>query len=209
MLLKTCVRTTVRIFSSLSGPMVEKRSSRLRDTATTSVAARTVAVRGVSYMTASSPKKAPFLSWDMTISCPSISLMASQTPCSMMKSMSPNSPCFMMFLPLWKFQAFSFPTSSYCSALESTSWDSSGILEMCCRSSWSTAQTMFVGTCRSVTSVSATSVCIALARLFVRHSTPKYSPGASRSGQLTSRPRSCCREDASSLCSTSLPFSRT
>mmetsp|Transcript_144286 Transcript_144286/g.447995 ORF Transcript_144286/g.447995 Transcript_144286/m.447995 type:complete len:249 (-) Transcript_144286:27-773(-) len=203
--LKTCVRATVRMRSSFSSPMVENRSWRLRDTATTSVAARTVAERGMSYITASSPKKAPFLSCVMTTSLPSTSLIASQTPCSTMKRVSPISPCVMMFQPLENVFGFSFDTSKYCSALDSTSKENKGILAMCCRSSCKADRTMAWGTRRRVTSVRATSVDFARAFLFMRHSTLKNLPGIVCSGAWTSTSCSSRKPSASPSCSTTCP----
>mmetsp|Transcript_27436 Transcript_27436/g.62421 ORF Transcript_27436/g.62421 Transcript_27436/m.62421 type:complete len:288 (+) Transcript_27436:974-1837(+) len=207
--LKTCVRATVLIFSILSSPMVENKSWRLKDTTTTSVAARTVAERGMSYITASSPKKAPFLSCVMTTSLPSTTLMASHTPCSMMKSCSPISPCEMMLHPLLNVFGFNLPTSKYCSALERMSKEKRGILAMCCRSSWSADMTTTAGTCKRVTSVMATSVVFALALLFVKHSPPKYVPGIKCSGAWISDCLSSRRPSASPSCSATLPTSRT
>mmetsp|Transcript_25453 Transcript_25453/g.73012 ORF Transcript_25453/g.73012 Transcript_25453/m.73012 type:complete len:270 (-) Transcript_25453:1384-2193(-) len=209
MLLKTCVRAMVRILSSLSSPMVEKRSWRLRETTVTSVAARIVAERGMSYITASSPKKEPFFSWDMTTSLPSISLTASQTPCSRMNSRSPISPWLMMFQPLVKVFGFSLPTSMYCSAFDRMSREKRGILAMCCLSSWSEAMTMAWGSLSTVTSVRATKVVFARAFLFDRHSTPKYSPGIVCSGAWISFSSSSRSPSASPSCSTMWPTSRT
>mmetsp|Transcript_106179 Transcript_106179/g.338161 ORF Transcript_106179/g.338161 Transcript_106179/m.338161 type:complete len:282 (+) Transcript_106179:766-1611(+) len=206
---KTCVRATTRIFSSFSSPMVEKMSWWLRETACTSVAALTVAKRGMSYITANSPKNAPFLNCDLTTSRPSTILMASQTPCSTMKSSSPISPCVMMFVPLEKVIGFSMPTSRYCSAFDSTSRENRGILEMCCRSSWRAAMTSACGNLRSLTSVSATNVFFARAFLLIKHSAPKYMPGSTCSGALISSRRSSCIVVVSLSYSTTFPDSKT
>mmetsp|Transcript_122596 Transcript_122596/g.347594 ORF Transcript_122596/g.347594 Transcript_122596/m.347594 type:complete len:278 (+) Transcript_122596:583-1416(+) len=198
-----------RILCTFSGPTVDRRSSRLSDTATTSVTARTVAARGMSKTTPSSPNVEPFFIRVRTTSRPSTSLMASHTPCSMMKSMSPIWPSVMMKHEGGKFQGFSFPTSRYCSAFVRMSWERSGMVLMCWRSSWRTSHTTSGGSRSMVTSVIATSVHEERASWCVRHSAPKNSPGCARSMQFTALPRSSRSAAASPSWSTTLPFWRT
>mmetsp|Transcript_54027 Transcript_54027/g.155151 ORF Transcript_54027/g.155151 Transcript_54027/m.155151 type:complete len:207 (+) Transcript_54027:785-1405(+) len=204
-----------RIFTIFSGETTEKMSSRLNETTSTSVAAVTVALRGMSYITASSPKKAPFLSCDTATSLPSNILLASQTPFSMTYNISPMSPSRMIVWPARKLQGLSLPTNIYCSALPKTSCESRGILAMCWRSSCSTLHTAAGGSRSIVTSVSATSVQEAVAALFVKHSTPKNSPGVTRGGVASAFAFSSVSPGSSHIamrspgCSDTMPFSKT
>mmetsp|Transcript_52881 Transcript_52881/g.113346 ORF Transcript_52881/g.113346 Transcript_52881/m.113346 type:complete len:273 (+) Transcript_52881:1934-2752(+) len=132
MLVMTCVRATMRIFSSFSTLIVLKRSSRLKNRTVTSVAARTVAVRGMSYMTAISPKKAPFGSWPTMTSRWFVVLRASQDPRSMMYSLSPISPSLKMFWPRVKVNGHKFPARHRPSSAVRISCERSGTLERNC-----------------------------------------------------------------------------
>mmetsp|Transcript_48276 Transcript_48276/g.140770 ORF Transcript_48276/g.140770 Transcript_48276/m.140770 type:complete len:261 (-) Transcript_48276:1728-2510(-) len=215
---KTCVLAIFLILSNLSMPIDEKMSSRLRESTTTSTAARTEAVRGMSYITPSSPKNEPFLRCDTTASLPSTSWIASHTPFSTMYNMSPISPSRMIQCPAGKLHERSFPTSMYWSALSRTSEDSKGILEMCSRSSCSTDHTAPCGTRSSATSVSATNVYGAFAFFSERQFTPKYSPGVTRGGEFIAKNRlaassnslgSADMSTAAPPCSMSWPCCRT
>mmetsp|Transcript_81009 Transcript_81009/g.203934 ORF Transcript_81009/g.203934 Transcript_81009/m.203934 type:complete len:243 (+) Transcript_81009:1607-2335(+) len=156
MLLKTWVLAMTRIDSSSCSPMVCIRSLRARLSAVTSDVVRTVAVRGMSYNAAISPKKAPFVNWPTQMPRPLTVLITSHVPRSMMYNLSPISPSTMILCPELNVHGRNLPTNRSCSCSDSTLRDNNGTFpKNCPRNSWRMLATM------SVMCVLVLSMCVA------------------------------------------------